>query len=89
MVTGAPATSNTRPLQAQLRLAVEEGDYLTCWKLSNDYVDEVVSVPDSDQMELTTGMVSFVSSQSSGVGTPQAMGACGSWTAWTAKVTIH
>ena len=72
------------PLQAQIRREVQEGDCLTCWKLPNDYVEEVVSVPDSAQMEMTAGMVSFVYSQSSGVGTPQVRGACGSQTAWIA-----
>ena len=75
---------NTRPLFARSRKEVVEGDYLTCWKFPNNIHEEVVSVPDSDQMETTTGMVRLVSSQSSGVDTPQVMGACGSWTAWTA-----
>ena len=57
---------NTRPLIGKSRREVEEGDYLTCSKLPNDIHEEVVSIPDSDPLETTTGMVSLVSSQSSG-----------------------
>ena len=73
---------NTRPLSGGSRRDVVEGDYLTCWKDSYEPVDqEVVSIPDPDDMEFITNVESHVPSRSSVLETPLVTGACGSWTA--------